>query len=87
MNLSLKEGIVPQLLKTAVVTPLLKKANLDPNELKSHRPVSNLSFLSKIIEKVVASRINKFLDENNLRDPTQSAYRRFYSTETVLLRF
>lgn len=86
VNLSLKEALVPESLKTAVVTPLLKKANLDPNVLKNYRPVSNLSFLSKIIEKVVASRINKFLDDNNLRDPTQSAYRRFYSTETVLLR-
>ena len=86
MNLSLKDGIVPQLLKTAVVTLLLKKANLDPNELKNYKPVSNLCSLSKIIEKVVASRINKFLDEKKLRDPTQSAYLRFYSTETVLLR-
>ena len=86
VNISLNEGVVPESLKIAVVTPLLKKANLNPNVLKNYRPVSNLSFLSKIIEKVVASRINKFLDDNNLRDPTQSAYRRFYSTETVLLR-
>ena len=61
-------------------------ASLDRNVLKSFRPVSNLSFLSKIIEKVVASRLLDYMIANNLMDPMQSAYRKGHSTETTLLR-
>ena len=58
-NASLKSGLVPDALKSAVITPLLKKSNLDHNVLKKYRPVSNLSFLSKIFERVVAKKLNK----------------------------
>ena len=50
------------------------------------RPVSNLSFLSKVIEKVIASRLLDHMTENDLMDPLQSAYRKGHSTETALLR-
>ena len=53
-------------MKEALVTPLLKKASLDPEVLKNYRPVSNLSFVSKIIEKVVATHLNEHLSRNNL---------------------
>jgi hypothetical protein len=46
---SLASGVFPQSFKFAHVTPILKKHNLDVNELKNYRPVSNLSFLSKIL--------------------------------------
>ena len=49
---------MPACLKTATVTPLLKKKSLDIEELKSYRPVSNLSFLSKLIEKSVVKQLN-----------------------------
>ena len=48
--------------------------------------MSNLSFISKVIEKVVASRILDHMKENDLLDPMQSAYRSGHSTETALLR-
>ena len=51
INISLTTGIVPRDLKTAVVKPLLKKPSLDKNLLKNYRPISNLLFLSKILEK------------------------------------
>ena len=86
VNCSLKEATVPPELKKAVVIPLLKKASLDPEMYKNYRPVSNLSFISKIIEKVVASRTNEHLDLNQLCERMQSAYKRFHSTETALLR-
>ena len=54
-NLSLSSGIFPHELKSAVVKPLLKKQGLDKEVLKNYRPVSNLSFLSKCIERVIAS--------------------------------
>ena len=58
VNASLSTGKVPSAMKNALVTPLLKKSSLDPNNLKNYRPVSNLSFISKLLEKCVASRLN-----------------------------
>ena len=52
INYSLREGSFPNSFKTAYVTPLLKKPSLDRNLLKNYGPVSNLSFISKLIEKV-----------------------------------
>ena len=53
INLSLLSGYVPQSFKVAVIKPLLKKLTLDPGVLANDRPISNLPFLSKILEKVV----------------------------------
>ena len=86
VNASLSSCTLPDSMKEALVTPLLKKASLDPEVLKNYRPVSNLSFVSKIIEKVVATRLNEHLSRNNLMEDMQSAYRQFHSTETALLR-
>ena len=86
INTSLTTGIVPRDLKTAIVKPLLKKPSLDKNLLENYRPISNLSFLSKILEKVVLHKLLSRLPENNLSNPFQSAYRAGHSTETVLLR-
>ena len=47
--------------KEAHVRPLLKKTSLPKNELKNYRPVSNLSFISKILEKIVANRLQAHL--------------------------
>ena len=71
---------------SALVKPLLKKMSLDPDDLKNYRPVSNLSFLSKVLERIVLSQLNKYLNHNNLLSPLQSAYRPNHSTETALLR-
>ena len=66
--------------------PLLKKPNLDRNLLKNYRPVSNLSFISKLIEKVVAKQLNNYIDSEGLSNVNQSAYRRLHSTESALLK-
>ena len=55
-------------------------------EKKSYRPVSNLSFISKITEKIPLSEIFDYLNKNDLSSHTQSAYRPKHSTETVLLK-
>ena len=57
INTSLTTGIVRRDLKTAVVKPLLKKPSLDKNLLKNYRPISNIPFLSKILEKVVLHKL------------------------------
>ena len=86
INLSLESGTFPLSFKEAHVTPLLKKSNLPVNNLKKYRPVSNLSFISKIIEKFVSNRLQAHINSNKLNNPMQSAYRKFHSTETALLR-
>ena len=86
VNASLSSGKFPSDLKSAIVQPLLKKPSLDPDVLKNYRPVSNLSFISKVIEKVVAARLLDHMTENGLMDPYQSAYRKGHSTETALVR-
>ena len=87
INHSLQTGTVPTCLKTAIIVrPLLKKHNLDPDDLKNYRPVSNLPFISKILEKVVINRLKEHLVFNNLLEPFQSAYREYHSTESALLR-
>ena len=65
--------------------PLQKKPSLDRNILKNYRPVSNLSFISKLIEKVVAKQLNKFISHEGLLNVNQSAYKSSHSTETALL--
>lgn len=77
---------MPLCFKKAVISPLLKKPNLDVNELKNYRPVSNLQFISKIIEKAVALQLNGYLNKNNLFEQHQSAYRKCHNTETALVK-
>ena len=72
--------------KQAVVRPLLKKNGLDDSVLKNFRPVSNLSFISKLLEKIVQTRIQAFFDSNGLMPKMQSAYRRIHSTETAVTK-
>ena len=86
VNLSLQSANVPDSMKQALVTPLLKKDDLDPEVLKNNRPVSNLSFLSKVLERVVAARLTNYMTFNQLHEPMQSAYRACHSTETALVR-
>ena len=86
INLSLQNSHFPAGMKKALVTPLLKKTSLDKEVLKNYRPVSNLSFLSKVTEKAAMSQIATHVHENNLLSPVQSAYRPSHSTETALLK-
>jgi hypothetical protein len=86
VNASLNEGTVPSEMKQANITPLLKKPGLDQQSLKNYRPVSNLSVTSKILERVVASRLENHLQRNMLQSGRQSAYRKYHSTETAMLK-
>jgi hypothetical protein len=86
VNKSLQEGHFPKDMKYALVTPLLKKSSLDKEILKNYRPVSNLTFVSKIIEKAAMSQVSSYVSINKLLTKFQSAYRPAHSTETALLR-
>ena len=86
INLSLSEGIFPTSFKQAVVSPLLKKPSLPKDDLSSYRPISNLNFISKLLEKVIYTRLCTHLDSFPSLSHYQSAYRKLHSTETALLR-
>src|SRR5277367_1232294 len=86
INLSLSEGAFPTIFKTAVVKPLLKKHSLPRDDLSSYCPISNLNFVSKILERIIHTRLTNHLYSFPSLCPFQSAYRKFHSTETALLR-
>ena len=64
INLALSEGNFPAIYKNAIVRPLLKKHNLPHNDLSSYRPISNLNFISKILERIILTRINVHRSSN-----------------------
>ena len=86
INTSITTCSVPESLKAAIVTPILKKATLDPGDISNFRPVSNLSFLSKLLERVISRQLTAYVEGENLLPVHQSAYRANHSTETAVLR-
>ncbi len=86
VNTSLLSGTFPNYLKTAVLKPLLKKRNLDYTMLRNYRPISNLPFIGKIIERVVFNQLNKCLNSTGFLDNFKSGFRVHDNTETVLIK-
>ena len=86
VNTSLSSGVFPDGLKRARVTPRLRKTGLAVGILSNYRPVSNIPFLSKVIEKVIAHQLNDHLSGDGLHDVKQSAYKKGPITETALIR-
>ena len=81
INKSLATSVVPAYFTCAVVRP-----GLDKEVLNNYWPLSNLPYVSKLLEKVVEHCLKDHLDINNLHDFHQSAYRNNYSTETALVK-
>ena len=82
VNVSLCKGVFANNWKIALVKPLLKKVRLDLNH-SNYRPVSNLSFLTKMVETCMLKQFNRHCTYNHLFPDYQSAYRQNYSCETA----
>ena len=84
VNACLIQGHLPVSQKHVVVSPLLKKPGLDAFDLSKYRPVSNLTFMLKVVEQAVAEQLHEYLANNKLLPHNQSAYRKYHFTETAL---
>ena len=84
INKSLCEGNVEGL-KNSVIMPIYKGNNLDLNALKSYRPIFNIPFVCKLIEKVVLKQFTEHIRDSCYNSPYQHGYKKFHSTETMLL--
>ena len=85
-NLSFEQGTFPKVFKTAQITPLVKKPGLDDDDPASYRPISNLNTISKVLERLFLARILPHVSSSPNFNPVQSAYRKYHSTETALLK-
>ena len=85
VNKSFSSGEFPSKLREAIVCPVLKKSTLDKNVLQNYRPVSNIRYYSKIIEKIASGQLQEHLQVHGLQEEYQSAYRAQHSTETDIL--
>ena len=85
INTSLRDGIVPESFKRALVKPLLKKPGLELLD-RNYRPVSNPSCISKLVECVVAAQLVNHIERHGMMEAHPSAYCSSHSTETALLK-
>ena len=82
-NASFLTGVVPDKFKLANVIPVYKKGS--QTSLSNYRPISLLSVLNKLLEKLLCSRLLKFLEKNNIFFDNQFGFRRVHSTEHTIL--
>ena len=86
VNLSFTQAAFPSKFKLALISPLLKKPGLPKSELSNFRPISNLNTIGKILERLALARLFPHISIFPSFCPLQSAYRKFHSTETALLK-
>jgi len=82
-NLSLESGVVPDAMKIAEVVPIFQKG--DKQIPLNYRPISLLSTLSKLLERLVHRRINNFMDKKQLLYNFQFGFRKYPLTSLALL--
>ena len=87
VNLSLREGSM-QCLKNGILLPLIKQLDeiMDKENDKNYRPVTNLQFVGKLIERVVNKRLNEHMRKYDLESDFEHGYKEGHSTETLLLK-
>jgi len=87
-NRSMSSATVPEVFKSALITPLLKKPDLDQrtHDLIDRSPTCYLSVVSKLLESVISQQLRSYLSTSDLLPRLQSAYRAQHSTETAVLK-
>ena len=85
INASIKQSKFPKCWKNALVKPLIKKSGGEKN-MQNYRPVSNLTFISKVIEKIILQELTNHIEIHNLFPEYQSAYQRNFSCEMALAK-
>jgi len=86
INCSLITATLPASHKRAIIRPRIKKSGLDPSDPGNYRPISNLSFISKLVERAVHRQLSNYVESNSLLPFVQSGFRRLHSTETAVLK-
>ena len=86
INSCIKLFIFPENLKHAIITPVIKDSKLDSQDLQNYRPISNLSYLAKILERCLYRQLENYIERKKLHANFQSAYRKNNSCETALIR-
>lgn len=85
INSSFTTGVFPNALKDATLIPIIKDKKADVNQLKNYRPISLLSYISKVLEGLAAKQLSNYIVGHNLGNLRQSAYKTGHSVETTLL--
>ena len=85
LNVPLSSGIFPGSWRKAHLVPLKKTAV--PSSVSDFRPIALLSFLSKVLEKIVHTQLTEYLTSEKILDPLQTGFRQCNSTQTTLLKF
>ena len=83
INMSIREGIVPEELKLAKVIPIYKGE--DDQLIQNYRPISVLPFFSKIFEKIIFINVIEFLNENKLFYDCQFGFRKNHGTSHAII--
>ena len=86
INKSFSKNSFPEILNHALITPVIKDHNGNIDDFKNYRPISNLPFLSKLLEKVAYLQLNKHIEDNKLHAKFQSSYRQNHSCETAMFK-
>ena len=85
INSALKQQCFPEELKKALITPIIKNEMKNPEDFQNYRPVSNLEFLSKLLERVMYVQLVKYIEKHDLHGRFQSAYKPHHSCETAMV--
>jgi hypothetical protein len=84
-NVSFTSGTFPEILKIAILKPLHKKGNA--GEVQNYRPISLLSVLTKVVDKLMYNRLMSFITKNNILNDAQHGFCEGKSTETAAHAF
>ncbi|CAK1591183.1 unnamed protein product [Parnassius mnemosyne] len=76
-------GVFPDALKRSIITPVHKDG--DKSDVNNYRPISVLTSLSKIIEKILNKRLVSYLNKYNIISDSQYGFRQGRSTQDAII--